>query len=165
VPVARGPDPVAPALLSVAVTRERGSSLIEVLIATSVGITLLGMGLPRLARLRQPYAIDGAARQIAAAVQVARQRAIARNASYRMVFDASARTYSVQRRSGATWVTDADLPAQSLPPGVQLGTVTPDNPVFSAAGTLGAQVTVPLSIVGARSRTVTINVLGKTNVS
>jgi Tfp pilus assembly protein FimT len=147
------------------VTRERGSSLIEVLIATSVGLTLLGMGLPRLARMRSPYAIDGAARQIAAAVQVARQRALARNASYRMNFDASARTYAIQRANGGTWVNEADLPTQTLPTGVQIGTVSPNNPVFTARGTLAQQVTVPLTITGARSRTVTINVLGKTIIN
>jgi len=147
------------------VTRERGSSLIEVLIATSVMLTLFGIGLPRLARMRSPYAIDGAARQIAAAVQVARQRALARNVSYRMNFDPSARTYAIQRSSGGTWVNEADLPTQTLPTGVQIGTVSPNNPVFTARGTLAQQVTVPLTITGARSRTVTINVLGKTTVN
>ena len=156
---------MAPALLFGAVARERGSSLIEVLIATSVMLTLFGMGLPRLVRMRTPYAIDGAARQVAAAVQVARQRALARNVSYRMNFDTSAQTYAIQRSSGGTWVNDADLPTQSLPTGVQIGTLSPGNPVFTARGTLAQQVTVPLTISGARSRTVTINVLGKTTVN
>ena len=128
-------------------------------------LTLLGMGLPRLARMRTPNAIDGAARQIAAAAQVARQRAIARNVSYRMNFDTSARTYTIQRANGANWVNEADLPAQTLPTGVQIGTLSPGNPVFTARGTLAQQVTVPLTITGARSRTVTINVLGKTTIS
>jgi|SRR5206468_2600821 len=140
----------------------RGVSLLEILIATAIFASLLGIGLPRLSRLRAPYALAGATRQVAAAMQAARMRAIARNVRYRVNFNASAGTYTLEREVGGTFV--ADSAPQKLPAGASFGTVSPGNPVFSTTGMVNAQVTVPVSVTGSGTRTVTINVLGKTTI-
>jgi len=141
----------------------RGTSILEILIATGVLMTLLAIGLPQLSTVRAPYILVGTARQITAAVQAARQRAIARNVRYRVTFVASPPAYTVERDNGGTWV--ADLPLQRLPSGAILGSVTPGNPVFDTRGMLAAAVTVPITVTGAGTKTVTVNVLGKTAIN
>ena len=47
---------------------------------------VLGIGVPNLVQMRAPHASIGAARRIAADLQAARLRAIARNTRVRVVF-------------------------------------------------------------------------------
>jgi type II secretory pathway pseudopilin PulG len=142
----------------------RGTSLLELLTATGIMVTLLAIGVPQMTRLRAPYAISAASRQIAADLQVARQRAIARNARYRVSFDASAKTYTLERESSSN-VFVADGAAQKLAAGVSIGGPSPGNPIFDTRGMLAADVSVTVSLGGAHSRTVTVNVLGRTTIS
>jgi len=132
------------------------------LIASSVFATLVATGLPQLSRLRVPYAVMGASRQIAAAIGSARQRAIARNTSYRVRFDTSAKTYTVERQSGGNWVQDQA--PQKLASGLSFGDI-PANPVINANGTLAAAVTIPVMGTAAHTRTVAVNVLGQTSIN
>ena len=137
-------------------------SLIDTLIASSVFATLVAAGLPTLTRIRAPYAVMGATRQIAAAIGSARQRAVSRNVSYRVQFDASAKTYTVQRQVGGNWVQD-EAP-QKLPSGLGFGTI-PANPVVNPNGTLTAAVTIPVTATAAHTKTVSVNVLGQTTIN
>ena len=59
----------------------------------------------------------------------------------------------------------ADTAVQKLPAAATLGTVNPGMPIFDTRGMLGATVTLSLTVPNAGTRTVTINVLGKTTVS
>jgi len=124
-----------------------------------------GVGLPNMVNLRKPYKVQGAARQIAADLQVARQRAIARSARYRVNFNTAAKTWTLEREitpNSNSWTADGS--AQSLPSGAAFGTISGGNPIFNTRGTLSAAVTVPVTMTGAHTRTVTCNVLGKTQV-
>ena len=142
----------------------RGTSLLEVLVAIGLLVLLLAIGVPRLNAFRAPYALSGAVRQVAADVQLARQRAIARNTRYRISFNAAAGTYNLEREvTTNTWVDDAGL--QRLPTGVTLGTILPSNPVFDTRGMLGAAVTIPVTGATGKVKTVTVNVLGQTTIS
>jgi Tfp pilus assembly protein FimT len=135
----------------------------EVLTATGIMMTLLAIGVPQMTKLRGPYALASASRQIEADLQAARQRAIARNAAYRVSFDTSARTYTLERQtSPTTFVTDGG--AQKLPAGVTIAT-SPGNPTFNTRGMLPNDVTVTVSVAGTGTRTVTVNVLGRTTIS
>jgi hypothetical protein len=96
-------------------------------------------------------------------LQGARQRAIARNVRYRVNFDVAHATYTIEREQAGAWVTDSA--PQPLPNGVTLGTVSPSNPIFDTRGMVAAQVTVPVTVTGSGTRTVTVNVLGKTTIS
>ena len=141
----------------------RGYTLIEVLIATSIMATLLAIGVPSLIRLKGPYALTGAAQRIAADLQMARQRAIAQNTRYRVTFTRSTNTYQIERET-APGVFSATTAPQPLPRGAGLGTIA-SNPIFDTRGMLGAAVTIPVSVTGVGSRTVSINVLGHVTIS
>jgi hypothetical protein len=146
------------------VTRgERGFTLLEAIMATAISLIVLGIGIPNLARLRSPYALRGATRQIVADLAAARQRAIARNVRYRVSFNSVNNTYTVEREQGGGFV--ADGAPQPLPRGAQLGAVVPGSPVFDTRGMLLADVTVPVTVAGSGTRTVTINVLGRTTIN
>jgi len=150
-------------MLSARHSKSRGASLLDVLIAAAIMLVLLAIGVPNMARLRSPYALSGATRQIAADLQAARQRAIARNVRYRVNFDPAHASYTIEREQAGNWV--ADSAPQPLPTGATLGTITPNNPIFDTRGMLAAQVSVPVSVYGSGTRTVTVNVLGKTTIS
>ena len=121
------------------------------------------MAVPNLRAMSAPWALSGATTQIVADLQVARQRAIARNARYRITFTAP-RSYVLEiETSPNTFV--ADTAVQKLPAAATLGTVNPGMPIFDTRGMLGATVTLSLTVPNAGTRTVTINVLRKTTVS
>lgn len=142
----------------------RGATLLEVLTATGIMVTLLGIGVPQMTRLRAPYALASASRQIAADLQAARQRAIARNARYRVTFNAAAKSYTLEwEASPNSFVADGG--AQKLPAGVTLTAPSPGNPIFNTQGMLAADTTVSVAIAGSGTRTVTVNVLGRTTIS
>ena len=143
--------------------RTRGVSLLEVLIATGLSAMLLAIAVPNLRSLQAPFALRSATDQIVGAIQAARMRAIARNARYRVTFDPSAGTYSLDVESGGSFVTDGGV--QQLPRSASLGTIAPGNPIFSTQGTLTAAVTIPVSVTAGRNRTISVNVLGQTTVN
>lgn len=143
--------------------RSRGVSVLDLLTATALSATVLATAVPNLRTLRMPFALSGAARQVAADLQGARQRAIARNARYRVTFTAPG-SYVLERETAPGSFTP-DGGVQKLPSGATLGTVTPGNPIFDTRGMLTGTVTVPVSTANGKSRTVTMNVLGQTTIS
>jgi len=126
--------------------------------------TVLGIGVPRLVMLRAPYALSGAAHQIVGDIELARQRAIARNKRFRVNFNASAGSYVLEREVAPSSFV-ADGATQKLPHGAVLGTVAPGNPIFDTRGMLAANTSVPVTVTGAGTKTVTINVLGRTTIN
>jgi Tfp pilus assembly protein FimT len=144
--------------------RQRGASLLEALTATAILATVMGLGIPNLISMRDPYVISSAAQQIAADLQLARQRAIARNTRYQVKFDTTAATYTLERETTAnSFVVDGGV--QKLPRGVALGSVTPGDPIFDTRGMLATGVSIALTTAGGRARTVTANVLGRTAIN
>jgi len=131
--------------------------------ATAISLTLLAMALPNLQALRRPYALRTAARQIEAAVIGARSRAIARNAPHRITFDTTANTYTIERQT-APGVFTPEGGVQSLPRGITLGLVV-GTPVIDSRGMFATDVSIPVSMNGTGTKTVTINVLGRTTIS
>src|SRR5262245_5891083 len=97
-----------------------GFTLLEALTCAAVmGITL-AIGVPNLTRLRAPYALTGAVERVAADLQVARQRAIARNTPYRVNFDRNTNTYRLERQT-APGVFTADGASQTMPKKAVIG--------------------------------------------
>jgi prepilin-type N-terminal cleavage/methylation domain-containing protein len=139
--------------------RQRGTSLIEVLTATALLGIVLGIGVPNLVRLRAPYASASAARQVAADLQAARLRAIARNARVRVVFADT--TYRIEREAGLVWSVEGG--ARTLPPSATVA-VAPADPVFDSRGMLAAPVTITVEAPNAAAHTVAVNVLGHTTL-
>src|SRR5207247_10148939 len=108
--------------------KSRGATLLDVLIAAAIMLVLFAIGVPNLSRLRSPYTLTGATRQIAADLQAARHRAIARDVSYRVNFNAAQGSYTIERSDAGNWV--ADSVPQPLPTGAQPGPLSPATPAF-----------------------------------
>ena len=144
--------------------RTGGYTLLEVLIATAIMGTLLAIGVPRMLTLRGPYALTGAANRIAADLQVARQRAIARNVRYRVFFSSAGSGYYQVEREASPNTFVKDSAKFVLPHEVHIGSATPSNPIFNSRGMLTANVSLPVSVTGVGTKTVTTNVLGQTTI-
>lgn len=142
--------------------RSAGATLLEILSATAILATLLAIGAPNLRQLRGPYALRSAGRQVVADLQMARQRAITRNARIRVAYAPDG--YRLEREtSPGTWTTDSAF--MPLPHPAAVGAVDPGNPIFDSRGMLATDVTVPIVVDGTGTRTVTINVLGRTTLN
>ena len=133
------------------------------LISTAVFAIVLGMAVPNLRAMSAPWSLRAATNQLVADIQVARQRAIARNARFRVNFVAP-RSYTLEVETSPNTFA-ADTAVQKLPAAATLGTINPGNPVFDTRGMLTATVTLSVTVPNAGTRTVTINVLGKTTIS
>jgi len=79
----------------------------------------------------------------------------------RFTYDATTRTYSMERQTllGA-WVVER---RSQLPTGVTVGTVA-ITPTFNSRGMLLQAASIPLLLNG-KTKTVNVNVLGKTTIS
>jgi type II secretory pathway pseudopilin PulG len=142
--------------------RSRGFSLLELVTVCALAAALLGMAVPNLRRLAAPWALRGATRQVAAGFHVARQRAITRNARYRLRFRAP-RGFVLEREIAPGRFT-AEGGLQQLPRGARLGRVRPREPVFDTRGMLAQTARVPIVAEAGGRRTVTVNVLGRTSI-
>ena len=122
---------------------------------------LYAIAVPNLQAMRAPYALESAAYEVASHLNVARQRAIARNARHRVVF--SSTSYHIERETSPNaYVTDSG--SFPVPYEVVIGSANPANPVFNSRGMLTGNVTLPISVQGVGTKTVTINVLGQTTI-
>jgi len=137
-----------------------GFSFMDLLIATALIAILYTTAIPRFAAMRGPYAARSAATQIASVFQAARMRAIATNSNIRLTYDSTANLYTMDRQTAGGWVTDV---ANTLPYGVGLSGVS-GTPTFSRTGILNGTYTINVAAYGS-TRTVTVNVLGKTTIS
>src|SRR5262245_45112670 len=79
-----------------------GFSLIELLVAITIGGVLLSIAWVRMSTLVPIYRLEGAARNLAAEIQKARGRAIAENKCFIVTIDTSAKTYQLQNKTAAT---------------------------------------------------------------
>jgi len=138
-----------------------GMTLIEVLVAMALFAVLYAIAVPNLQAMRAPYALESATYQVASHLNMARQRAIARNQRYRLVFATG--SYHMEREaSPSSFVNDSATFA--MPDGVVIGSPNPSDPIFNSRGMLAANVSVTVSMAGVGTKTVTTNVLGHTTI-
>ena len=138
-----------------------GMTLLEVLVAMALFTVLYAIAVPNLQAMRAPYALESATYQIASSLNLARQRAIARNRRHSVVFASG--SYHIQQESSPnSFVNDSALFA--MPDGVVIGSPTPSNPIFNSRGMLAAEVSLTVSMTGVGTKTVTTNVLGHTTI-
>jgi prepilin-type N-terminal cleavage/methylation domain-containing protein len=141
--------------------RSAGFSFMEVLTTMALIAIVYTMAVPRFGAMRGPYAARAGASQVASVFAAARMRAIATNSSVRVTYNSSDQTYTTDRQtSGGGWVTDV---RDQLPSGVSLSGIG-TTPTFSRTGLLNGTYTIGVNAYG-NSRTVTVNVLGKTTIS
>ena len=136
-------------------------TLIEIIVSMALFAVLYAIAVPNLQAMRAPYALDSAAYQVASQLNLARQRAITRNKRHRIIFLTSG--YHIEKEASPnTFVTDSGV---MVPPHeVHIGTPNPGNPTFDSRGMLAASVSIPITVTGVGTKTVTTNVLGHTTI-
>ena len=136
-------------------------SLLEVVVVMALFAVLYAIAVPNLQAMRAPYALDAAAYQLAGHLNMARQRAIARNSRHRVTFSPSG--YQIEREvSSNSFVVDSGV--FEPPYEVEIGTPTPADPTFNSRGMLTGDVSIPISVNGVGTKTVMTNVLGHTKI-
>jgi prepilin-type N-terminal cleavage/methylation domain-containing protein len=140
--------------------KQRGFSFIELLVTMTVLSIVLAMAIPNFRAVGSSYALGQAASQVSADFQSTRMRAIAANASMRFTYDSTTRTYFMERLNAGNWIVER---RSQLPTGVTVGTVA-NTPTFNSRGMLIQAVSIPL-ILNGKTKTVNVNVLGKTTIS
>ncbi len=115
---------------------QRGVTVIELVITVLIGMVLAGLAAGAMFSAVASYRLSSAARSLAASAQLAKIKATARDAQYRVVIDASARTYRIEYRArGSTsWVLDPGSADISLPPRVDFITATVSSPPAGQSG-------------------------------
>jgi type II secretory pathway pseudopilin PulG len=141
----------------------RGRSLVEVLTAIGISSILLATAVPNLQGMRAPWVLRQTAGQVAAEFEKARMRAIARGTRYRFSYNATNKTYTIDREFPAgTWTVEN---TGQLPTSASI-TAPATTPIFDTRGMLNATATIPVSVTNySHTRTVTINVLGNVTIS
>jgi hypothetical protein len=133
----------------------------DVLVGISIAGVTLGIALPQIPAMLEPYRLSSAARVIASQLSVARMKAIAQNRRHRVNFDDGAGTYLLEVESAPdTWTAAAAT--HELPESCDFSEVESD-PTFDTRGMLGQAFDVSVSGVE-KSKVVSVNILGNVTV-
>jgi type II secretion system protein H len=92
--------------LTRATKRASGFSLPEMMIVLVIMGIVLSMAVPNFVRIGRRDAVEAAAYDIQRVLSVTRQKALAKRALYKVVFDTGNRRVSVFRKSAGAWVSD-----------------------------------------------------------
>ncbi len=90
----------------------KGFSLIELLIVIALIAILAAIAAPNFSKYKDNANLKEAAREISGDIQLYKQRAVAENTRYRMVFDVDNNDYTVERDIGGVWnnvITDKKI--------------------------------------------------------
>lgn len=83
--------------------RQAGFSLVEVMIAVAIIGILAAIGIPSLSKTMPRVKLANNTRTLANEISSLRMQAIAKSTEFRMVFDAAANSYTLERANGAAW--------------------------------------------------------------
>lgn len=97
--------------------RVRGLTLIELMLALTVGAIIVTVATPSLHRMLQRSRITAAANEIVAGINVARQRAVMDNAITVMCPSSNGRTCNARNRWDAGWIVFRDPDRNRVPNG------------------------------------------------
>ena len=86
--------------------RQAGFSLPEMMIVLVIMGIVLSMAVPNFVRIGRHDAVEAAAYDIQRVLSVTRQKALAKRARYKVVFDTDNRTVNVLLKTGGAWVAD-----------------------------------------------------------
>ena len=142
--------------------RNRGTSLMDVLVGIVIGIVLIGIAVPTIPALMDPYRLSFAARVVASELSAARMKAIAENRRHRINFNVSTHTYQMQVETATnTWSPVGGM--HELPTGCTFGTIA-SPPTFDTRGMLNQDYDITVSSAS-QTKHVAVNVLGKVAIS
>jgi Tfp pilus assembly protein FimT len=142
--------------------RTRGTSLMDVLVGIVIAGVLMGIAVPTIPALMDPYRLSFAARVVASELSAARMKAIAQNRRHRLNFDTTAGTYQLQVETAAnTWTAVSGV--RGLPSGCTFGAID-SPPTFDTQGQLGQAYDIALHSAS-QTKTVSVNILGNVKIN
>jgi Tfp pilus assembly protein FimT len=90
----------------------------EIIVALAIIAILAAIAVPNWSTLLPTYALNSAVRQVQSELHRLKSRAVAENASFRLVF--SGATYNIEKYSGGNYTATGN--SGTLPDGITLGT-------------------------------------------
>jgi len=111
--------------------RAAGFTLTEIIVALAIIAILAAIAIPNWSTLLPNYALNSAARQVQSELHRLKSRAVAENASFRLVF--SGATYDIQKYSGGSYSATGD--SKTLPDGITLAESSDTTVGFTSRGT------------------------------
>lgn len=142
----------------------RGLSILELVVTLSLASILAGIGVLSHNALRPRLNLSMATRQVAMDLYVTRMRAVARNATQRIVFSNGGTGYQLQRQSGTAY-DDEGAPV-ALPPGITVLDCTARDATisFRPRGNASTFGTVTLGNTAGEVRLVVVDIAGQVRV-
>lgn len=136
----------------------------DVLVGVAITTVTLGMTLPQIPTLMEPYRLSSATRVLASQFATARMKAIAQNRRFRLAFDGDAGTYRLEEEVAPnSWQHTNGYGRQQLPSGVSFSELAA-NPIYDSRGMLNAPFSVVVSS-SEQSKTVSVNILGHVDIT
>jgi type IV fimbrial biogenesis protein FimT len=131
-----------------------GFTLMELLVVISIAMVLMGIAIPSFLSWLPTLRLSSAARQVATDLQIARMRAISRNATNTVTFNTVTGTYT-----STLGVVGESRDIDQLYPGITISVVSA-NPAFTARGTASPAGNITLSN-GSATKQVQVNAIGR----
>jgi type II secretory pathway pseudopilin PulG len=142
-------------------SRTRGTSLMDVLVGIVIAGILMGIAVPTIPSLMDPYRLSFAARVVASELSAARMKAIAQNRRHRINFDTTAGTYQLQVETApSTWAAVSGV--RGLPSGCGFGSIA-SPPTFDTQGQLAQPYDIAVHSAS-QTKTVSVNILGDVQI-
>jgi Tfp pilus assembly protein FimT len=143
--------------------RQAGFTIVETLVVAGLAGIVAMIGVPRIPRMVAVYDTANTASQIALDLRLARERALTTNARARLNIGSTAYTPQRESPSGSgTYISDGAV--QNLPNGITV-TTNPSTPIFDARGLTAQAYTVTVTNAYGDTKTITVTVIGRINVS
>jgi len=141
--------------------RTRGTSLLDVLVGLVIAGVLMGIAVPTIPALMDPYRLSFAARVVASELSAARMKSIAQNRRHRVNFNTSTGTYQLQVETAAnSWTAVSGV--RELPSGCGFGSIA-SPPTFDTRGMLAQGYDIQVHSAQT-TKVVSINILGDVQV-
>ena len=148
--------------------RERGFSLLEILVSTAVIAILLAIAYPRLSSLLPGTRVDGAVRRLAVELQKSRLRAIAEGKCVRVTFDVVNAKYQSASKSGVIPCgTDGytnDGGPRVIDDAGAIRVAATASPTFDPRGRTPTASVITLTATDGSSRIAAVNAVGQISV-
>ena len=140
----------------------KGFTLIELMVVLAIIAIVTAISTPNVIRWVNTQRFNSGVRDIHAAIEATRQRAVKENGEGRVIFDASNpgqfRTRVVRRA-----VAGVQEKVHRLPPGVTISTTR--NIVFTSRGTATSFGTITVNGPGGQSLNIMVNITGGSQIS
>jgi prepilin-type N-terminal cleavage/methylation domain-containing protein len=120
--------------MAVKVRSSKGFSLIELMIVIAILGIVLAIAAPNFNKYRQNTNLREAARDLASDISLYRQRAVAENIHYQIVFNQAANNYTVQRETVLNSGVYNLLIVTKSPSAISSQVIISDNPLPSFSG-------------------------------